>query len=607
MRGESKRWIGPILGLGIGFALGLVLRPAPPTSEKILVPVQAEAPPADTNAATDISEPRPATLSILDRLRAVLSVRNPRDIDISAAVLLIREIELPDCKTAKSLAARLNGEDREVLYEALARRWTALDPVSAFDEAQASRRDNDWANRIGYAAGNALVALNPDAALDRIRSARNNDIRVKSAEWILPALAKTNGKLAAEFLASTPQLNRHEHIYHAVATEYGASSPHEAILWAKSLPTKQLRERSLSSVFNSWAQSDPRAIAAAIETYPELKTNSSAISTAVRALSHSDPKAALAFAQSIEDKEARENALNSLFFDVTKTAGDPDLLKFLTSPGTPANIIENFANEFAREDVHKALAWAESIPAGDARNQAFGKIMAQWAASDPIAAANYLTTQPASNNRASQMANVVGQWSREDPASAAAFAQALPAGRERDLALSRIIENMSEADTQQALALAQSIRDPEAIRRLSGNLLSALGKSNPDAAMQFLARVPPDAQADAYHNFIRAWAPEHNRQAAEWLNTLDPGSGRDAAVKAYVSVIDSEDPALAVRWSTTIQDPVQRVEALFEAFDNWAGEDIQAAGEWLNQSNIPDALRPFFERELANEREKRGQ
>jgi hypothetical protein len=88
------------------------------------------------------------------------------------------------------------------------------------------------------------------------------------------------------------------------------------------------------------------------------------------------------------------------------------------------------------------------------------------------------------------------------------------------------------------------------------------------------------------------------------VNSLPPGQARDSAVKAYVSVIDGMDAGAATQWAYSIQDPTMRIEATMETFQRWLGNDQSAAAEWLQNTDLPEGLRPFFERELQQRRQQ---
>ncbi len=188
-----------------GLVLGLLLHSRDATSTSRQEPkafAQTTASPLGASARLNAhpkSDAAPDAASALNQLRTLVTSRTP--IDLLEALSLIRALPASDCKAALQIVRRTSGENIRPMIDALARRWAELDPMEAFSAAQ-RERDNDIRNRIGFAAGAALAARDPEAALQQITAARNNDDRVKAAEWVLPALAKHDPQRAADDLVS---------------------------------------------------------------------------------------------------------------------------------------------------------------------------------------------------------------------------------------------------------------------------------------------------------------------------------------------------------------------------------------------------------------------
>ena len=68
-------------------------------------------------------------------------------------------------------------------------------------------------------------------------------------------------------------------------------------------------------------------------------------------------------------------------------------------------------------------------------------------------------------------------------------------------------------------------------------------------------------------NVAQLWADRDVTAAGVWLNSLEAGSSRDAAVATYAGKIASAFPELAQRWVETIKDEALRLR-LKEAVAN---------------------------------------
>lgn len=597
------RLLASIVLLSVGFLLGQRFARTP---QDQIIP-QAATPSSISPSRSGMTAPTlsgpPLNLSPLEKLRALTANAGAHTrFNLSEAILLLRQLSLAECKSGLPLFQNLNRSEREILSDALAEQWAQLDPVDAFDHAQANRRNNDWSNRIGFAAGAALAATDPQAALDRISNARDRDLREKAAEWVLPALAKIDGRRAAEYLASNPQLTRHEHIYRSVAEQYARTSPREAVAWAETLPNKRLRDDSRVAAWQGWAQVDAPAAALAIESDPELKTNGAILSTIAAHWSHSDLKAVLAWIEA--DPKARNDLYGSINFDSAHLNREDarKLLLTISSDRTRSNLAEKLGLQYARENIQDALAWASTLPNDERRSGAMNSILHEWGTHDPAAAALHLITQPDSKERTRDLTRVLGLWSQSDAAAATAFVQTLPVGSQRDGALAGVIENISDQQPDKALQLYRAIEDPVVAGKLAQRLIGTLIKTDPETALQIASHLPPESQPDAYRNLIRNWASDQPQAAGEWIHTVPPGKARDTAIKAYVSVIDGMDPALATHWANRIQEPTERFGTTLNAFQRWIQKDKESARIWAEQGDIPEGIRPFFDRFLNDEK-----
>ena len=207
-----------------GFILGLRFnsRPSHPAAIQDRSP-DVSIPAAPITRAWRATSARPP-ISPLIELKALLVPSNASDPAILSKVLpLIDRLALSDCRPALAALRQFRHRENALLLDALAQRWSKLDPLDAFNSAQANREDNDWRNRLGLAAGGALATSDPETALAKITSAPNNEAREKFAEWILPQLAKQDPIRASEYLSSNQNLVRFSYIYRNVAEAFGQS------------------------------------------------------------------------------------------------------------------------------------------------------------------------------------------------------------------------------------------------------------------------------------------------------------------------------------------------------------------------------------------------
>ena len=589
--------LAPLLWFAAGIAIGFFFRPFNDSE-----PAPIQTPPSQLTAtpaksANPSSVEVPPTLPVIDQLRALTS--GGKRFDFAEALLLVRQLPAADCKTALALLRSAHGEFQQPLFDALARRWADLDPYEAFSAAE-RERNNDIRNRLGYAAGAVLAERDPQAALDRITKARGNWNREKSAEWILPAMAKTDPARAAAYLASNKLLTRHEHIYRDLAQAYGRSSPRGAIIWAESLSSERLRDQCTQKAWHGWLQTDPATFAVEINGWTNSVKRAQIAPLVSRHWSRADPFAALAWIETVTDPRAREEASGAFELDLQKIGldGARKILGTIPSENARIHLGRVTAEQLARDSVTEALKWIDTLPEGRARTHALEPVLNEWAQTDPAAAAQYLVNAPEMKDQTELFRKTISHWTDVEPDTALAYVEQLPPSRNRDFAVGIAINAMVEQQPQKAMDLLKTLEDPQVIGQAAQSMIGTLVKTDPPAALAIAAQLPPEAQKDAYHTLVRGWGFENAKAAGEWINTLPAGTGRDSAIKAYVSVIDGMDPALATQWAHTIADPIERAESTLRTFHRWMAADKTAAGAWVQQAEIPEGFRPFYDRML---------
>ena len=147
-----------------------------------------------------------------------------------------------------------------------------------------------------------------------------------------------------------------------------------------------------------------------------------------------------------------------------------------------------------------------------------------------------------------------------------------------------------------------SIQDPAVASSVAEGLLGSIARRNPAAALEMAATISEEAKPKAYHSLIRNWAFSEPVKAAQWIQSLPPDPARDAAVIAYVSVIDGNDAAAATKWAYSIQDPAQRLQHTVGVFERWLQNDRAGAQDWVQNMQFPEGIRPVFDRLLQGKR-----
>jgi hypothetical protein len=372
-----------------------------------------------------------------------------------------------------------------------------------------------------------------------------------------------------------------------IAAEYGRLAPEAALNWAGTLETAQLRETAIKQVWHGWAKDDPAAAAARIPSLTDSKHLADIYGMVANSWGRSDPVKALAWIDSIPDGDLKGRAYASFEFDLAILGKDGarNLISSMRDERRQQNLANRMAQQVLAEGLPEALAWVESLPAGKARENALHPVIHAWSETEPAEAARYLAAN--TSGFSNPMRDSISRWAQMEPDAAFAFAQQF-SGADRDLAIQSAINGIRGEDPEKALQWMGTVQDQKVLGEIGQELIGSLVKSNPEKAKQIASSLPTEAQPRAFQGLIRNWAFEHATEAGNWIHTLPEGKPRDAAIKAYVSVIDGMDARLATHWARSIQEPEERAETFINVFHRWRSQDRQAADAWYKANPMPD-------------------
>lgn len=280
-----------------------------------------------------------------------------------------------------------------------------------------------------------------------------------------------------------------------IASNLAKTDVQAALTWAAGLPSGQVRAKSLTATTKVWVDSDPRA---ALEWSLENNTtaeNSNILGVAFSAWMSKSPDQALALINSLPGDKNRETLMSQAILSLLDTRGAQGALDLFHSElSVEGQRIASYdvASKLLLSDPATATAWAEQITDDRARQNAIGRIAAQWSARAPDAAAAWAERLPEGDIRAEALANVSFQWTKSDPEAAANWLTNFKKGDERDYMVTNFSRNLVEYDPEAAIIWAGSITNPAAKDSRIAELTTVWKRKDPAAARAWIAENVPN-------------------------------------------------------------------------------------------------------------------
>jgi hypothetical protein len=242
-----------------------------------------------------------------------------------------------------------------------------------------------------------------------------------------------------------------------IASEWARRDPEAAMAWARTL-SGQDKNAAMSGVINQIAASDP-AKAWAMAAEMDGRTQERTYRDLARRWGSDDYAAAermIATLPTDQQAEARAAALEGL----------------------------------AQTDPKQALAKLNAIPAGEARNDATRTTLDYMSRTDAAGAATWLMTNADEEAKRGGIEAIMPNYVTQDPKGALAFAQSMPAGETRDAALSSYVFSNRSAPAPERLAVAETIADERSRNRAVFMTAAGWMRDDPTAANTYIQSSP---------------------------------------------------------------------------------------------------------------------
>ncbi len=345
------------------------------------------------------------------------------------------------------------------LYASVLWQWCKKDPPSAIAAFEKLPREKKDENAIAQLA-NAYATNDPDAAWRWATGLDDPYMRSAALPPVINMIAQNDldkaARLARELPAGQGQVNALSNI----ASAYASKDPEAGKAWVDTLEPGQARNSAVHTIASSLAREDPQEALEWLETFPG-NVQESAISGVISHWAENDPLEASEYALSLDNRNARHNALHSSLYSWSQKEPQKtlDWLK------------ENDQAVIDKEDGRSLLA------------DFGGTTLSNWAQVEPKAAAEWIAEQEANDTTAMMAGQMINSWAYRDPNAAGEWINDLPDNNLRWTSIDTFANAIVGSDPQTAIAWATSLPDNYENRRYTiSNVLSQWNRYDPKNA-----------------------------------------------------------------------------------------------------------------------------
>ena len=345
-------------------------------------------------------------------------------------------------------------------------------------------------------------------------------------------------------------------------------------------------------------------------------TNPSSASSALSSASVSPPSAL--YTKPVDKAPEPDNAADA-------TAWQSRWQQLLGQASSPARdrALVALLEQLAKTDPQRALALAAAESNWRLRDELRDASLRGWASTDAKSAGDHALTLRIDNRRRAVAAVLEGAASAS-PDSAVRTALRLcaadpdPAGDYGHATIAALVKNGAFTDAVRfgqelgtekfpfilksayyewalhqpdaALASVESIRDPVTRSQAASEVYFGWARADAKGLATYALTLPAgDARTRALAEALPQWVEKDPVTAIAWINENDTGGDFDdgAAAVANTQALITRQPAKAMEWAASVNDPKKREQTLRTVFRQWAQKDPVAARRFIDTT--PDS------------------
>jgi hypothetical protein len=208
------------------------------------------------------------------------------------------------------------------------------------------------------------------------------------------------------------------------------------------------------------------------------------------------------------------------------------------------------------------------------------KLVERIAAQDPQKAIETAGKFASAGRNPDVFASLLSTWMKKDEAAAIAWAETYRGPGE--IAVKDVLIRRTAAADPKAAAVAFTelgIQTADLVN--TGHVIAdGLAKLDLSAAGEWVKSLPPGNGRDAAeHAMLDIWLEKDPMEASKWIREMPAGDSRDAISVSLVRAITRQNPKEALEWATSLNNPETRETLQREVIESMNQQDSGAAGE----------------------------
>ena len=147
---------------------------------------------------------------------------------------------------------------------------------------------------------------------------------------------------------------------------------------------------------------------------------------------------------------------------------------------------------------------------------------------------------------------------------------------------------MAATDPQAAANYVTGLPVGDSQNKAAISVVNQWMQSDPQAASTWAAGFTGSTRQQALNTVVQQWAQNDPAAAGQWLAALPEDSAKQSAEQSYVNNLSWQYPDMAAPVALALTDENQRNNAIQNIARNWLRSDPTAAANWLQTTALPE-------------------
>lgn len=341
----------------------------------------------------------------------------------------------------------------------------------------------------------------------------------------------------------------------------------------------------LEVLITAWAQKDPEGALA----FASKNDRPGLMFLALRELGAVDSEAALSWIKgNVKDLTAHGHLMVGVFQGVAKLNPEEAIQRIGDlSPGPQRDqILSVTIDEWAKNDIDSVFSWLEKAEYSQQTPYLYDQAVNRYIMSSPIDASALVSDMENGVEKSNFASNVAYQLAQLDPEHAVKWANSL-SGEQKEFALNGLLENWAgkKEGAGEALDFILNNKDESNYEELFTKVTMKLSQSDPTELEQRLPSLSENEKELAAVQLAQVYSANVPEKAAQWLDTLDEGPVRDAALTSALNSFRNTDITRAFTLAETFSNAHTRTQEIQKVMHEWLGSDQAAAEKALQATS----------------------